>query len=123
MQSVKAVSTYIHEGVSVYQGFLHLYQLDIIVSKRKAIPKDVAFSSLPGLTIAKLANDILYSVHLISTVGGVDHDVLSPAVGRLHHTGDVRCVSRGHCGHSFLANGHVTILDFLIFIIYSILGG
>ena len=76
----------IHQRVTVNQSFSSLDDINVVVAESHPVPKDIAFSAgcMVLFPVSTLANNVLYSVDLLSAVHRINHDVLL-VLRRAHH--------------------------------------
>jgi len=84
----------IHQRVAVDERPLHLNQLDVVVAQGQSVVENVAVRLLASLTVAVLADHILNSVDLVTTMVGINDNVSASAVRRLHHRHHLGCSLR-----------------------------
>lgn len=68
----------IHEWITIYQGLSRFYYVNVMISQGHSIPENVTFGicAMRLLSIAALANNVLYSINFCAAVRRVDYYVL-----------------------------------------------
>ena len=73
----------VHEGIPIKYALSHLDDVEVVITQGHSIPQHRAISRLVGLSIAVLADYVLYSIELRSAVVGVHHDLLAAKLALL----------------------------------------
>ena len=106
----------IHQWVSIDQSSLHLDQLNITVAQGEPIVENIAVCLISRLSVAILANDVLYCVDFVPAVIRIHYNVAPAPIRGLHYTHDL---SRSLSGRGLLS----TLLfgDSIIFFIFCLI--
>ena len=76
----------IHQWVTIDKGSLHLDQFNVTVTQGESIVENITVCLVSRLSIAILANDVLYRIDLVPAVISIHYDVAPAPIRGLHYT-------------------------------------